>query len=83
MVLILNKILKIKKLEPFKNIRCFNYDSWYKVEYERQRRLKQKSEELFKDKSIFDIAKFVATEGTIEFKKFFHELKGPNDYTCK
>lgn len=75
MVLILQKILRIKKLEPFKNVRFFNYDHWYKVEHERQRRLKQKGEQFIKDKSIFDLAKFVASEGTAEFRKFFSELK--------
>lgn len=75
MVLVLNKILKVKKLEPLKNVRQFNYDHWYKVEHERQRRIKYKKEEFFKDKSIFDLAKFVASQGALELKKYFNELK--------
>lgn len=81
MVLVLNKILKVKKLEPFKSVRQFNYDHWYKVEHERQRRIKIKKEEFLKDKSIFDLAKFVASQGVVELKKFFKELREPeNNY---
>lgn len=69
------KILALNKIKIIQN--KFNT---FLVENERQRRVKEKSDNFLKDKTFFDLFKFVAKEGAVEFKKFYNEFKQSDNY---
>lgn len=63
-----------------KNVRYFKFENYYKVETERQKRVREKAENSLKDKSLFDLVKYVANEGVSEAKKYFREYSESQNY---
>lgn len=70
-----NKYAANKALLFLTSSRSFNYDHWYKVDKERDRRVNEKVKEKLKKKSIWKQAKYVYDFGINGMNEFLLEIK--------